>query len=208
MPLGTRLFLARLKLLGGLQAAQRDPGGALGGSVRDLLHAEVAGMNANNFLVRENASTVSAFADRSAWESLSELDREKLSQRAAGLPSSVDVDGHEARQFDLIVLTMQLSLLSGDPGGIEQRRLRIWKMASTLEEKAAIPAVKAELAYLQELQEPTFWEGIDLAGLEELRKRMRGLVQFLDKVKRDLVYTDFQDEVIDVTTRRLCTCRA
>ncbi len=36
------------------------------------------------------------------------------------------------------------------------------------------------------------------AGLEELRLRLRGLVPFLDKKKRKIVYTDFQDEVMGV----------
>ncbi len=48
------------------------------------------------------------------------------------------------------------------------------------------------------MQESGFWEGIDLDGLEELRLRLRGLVPFLDKKKRKIVYTDFQDEVMGV----------
>ena len=48
------------------------------------------------------------------------------------------------------------------------------------------------------MQESSFWEGIDLNGLEELRLRLRGLVSFLDKKKRKIVYTDFQDEVVGV----------
>ncbi|HSM27683.1 MAG TPA: type I restriction-modification enzyme R subunit C-terminal domain-containing protein [Thioalkalivibrio sp.] len=39
---------------------------------------------------------------------------------------------------------------------------------------------------------------MSLAGLEELRLRLRGLVIFLDKKKRTIVYTDFKDEVLGV----------
>jgi type I restriction enzyme R subunit len=67
-----------------------------------------------------------------------------------------------------------------------------------LEEKSTIPAVKTQLEYLASMQESGFWEGIDLNGLEGLRLRLRGLVPFLDKKKRKIVYTDFQDEVIAV----------
>ena len=52
------------------------------------------------------------------------------------------------------------------------------------------------MAYLRSLQETSFWEGINLELLEDMRLRMRGLVQFLDKHKRAIVYTDFQDEII------------
>ncbi|MFP6641979.1 MAG: type I restriction-modification enzyme R subunit C-terminal domain-containing protein, partial [Candidatus Latescibacterota bacterium] len=48
------------------------------------------------------------------------------------------------------------------------------------------------------MQESSFWEGIDLNVIEELRLRLRGLVPLLDKKKRKIVYTDFQDEVMAV----------
>jgi len=62
----------------------------------------------------------------------------------------------------------------------------------------AVPAVAAQLEYLAGIQESGFWEGLSLAGLEELRLRLRGLVTFLDKKKRTIVYTDFKDEVLGV----------
>ena len=67
-----------------------------------------------------------------------------------------------------------------------------------LEEKSAIPAVAAQLVYLASVQENAFWEGIALNGLEELRVRLRGLVRFLDRKTRTVVYTDFRDEIIAV----------
>ena len=67
-----------------------------------------------------------------------------------------------------------------------------------LEEKSTIPAVTAQLAYLGSVQESAFWEGITLNDLEELRLRLRGLVPFLDKKTRTVVYTDFQDEITGV----------
>ena len=48
------------------------------------------------------------------------------------------------------------------------------------------------------MQESAFWEGIALNDLEKLRLRLRGLVPFLDKKTRTIVYTDFQDEITAV----------
>ena len=56
----------------------------------------------------------------------------------------------------------------------------------------------AQLTYLASVQESAFWEGVSLNGLEELRLRLRGLVPFLDKKSRKVVYTDFQDEITAV----------
>ena len=56
----------------------------------------------------------------------------------------------------------------------------------------------AQLAYVASVQESAFWEGIALDGLEELRMRLRGLMPFLDKKTRAIVYTDFRDEITAV----------
>ncbi|MCI5126221.1 MAG: restriction endonuclease subunit R, partial [Candidatus Electrothrix sp. AR5] len=77
-------------------------------------------------------------------------------------------------------------------------RRRVMEIAMLLEEKRAVPAVAAQLAYLAGVQEDSFWQGMTLAELEDLRLRFRELVPLLDKQERNLVYTDFQDEVLGV----------
>ena len=92
----------------------------------------------------------------------------------------------------------KLAFAEDDAATLERLRHKVVEIAMMLEEKAAIPAVKAQLGYLAALQETEFWEGINLAMLEEMRLRLRGLVPFLYKKKRKIVYTDFQDEVLGV----------
>ncbi len=67
-----------------------------------------------------------------------------------------------------------------------------------LEEKSTIPAVREQLAYLAALQDPGFWEGLDIAAIEDLRLRLRELVPFLDRRERHIVYSNFKDEVLGV----------
>jgi type I restriction enzyme R subunit len=100
--------------------------------------------------------------------------------------------------FDLTALRMQLALAEGDTGRFERLRKRVVDIAMLLEEKKAIPAVAARLEFLAAVQESGFWEGMTLAGLEELRLNLRDLVPFLDKKKRKIVYTNFKDEVMSV----------
>ena len=160
-------------------------------------------MNRENFIVRMHLEAVDRFRERKAWEQLSEADRETLQREVAGLPSEIETDDIESRMFDLTALRMQLALAEGDAGVFESHRKRMVEIAMLLEEKSAIPAVKAQLAYLAAMQESGFWEGIDLNGLEEMRLRLRGLVPFLDKKKRKIVYTDFEDEVMGVRDEEL-----
>ena len=198
-PLGARLFRARVQLLTNVRAApDLDPEGALAGALTTELHGQVAAMNRENFIVRMRLEAVERFRQRASWEPLTASDVEVLQSEVAGLPSEIETDDIESRLFDLTALKMQLALAEGDAGTFERRRGRVVEIAMLLEEKSTIPAVAAQLAYLASVQENAFWEGVALNGLEELRLRLRGLVPFLDKKTRKVVYTDFQDEITAV----------
>lgn len=199
MPLGARLFRARVDLVGHTQKTPAlDPEDKVRTPTTNLLHAEVAAMNAENFLVRLHLEAVHKFKERAAWDALSDADRETLQTEVAGLPSEMEAGEVESRLFDLMALRMQLATVEHDVSGFEKDRKKAVEIAMLLEEKSAIPAVKEQLGYLQAMQHTDFWLGIDIAGLEEMRLRLRGLVPLLDKTKRHLVYTDFADAITDV----------
>ena len=194
-----RLFRSRVQLLTHVQATpDLDPEAALAGSLTTALHREVAAMNRENFIVRMQLEAVARFRERESWKRLTASDVELLQNEVAGLPSEIETDDIESRLFDLKTLKMQLALAEGDTGTFEKHRRRVVEIAMLLEEKTTIPVVAAQLAYLASVQESAFWEGIALNGLEELRLRLRGLVPFLDKKTRTVVYTDFKDEITAV----------
>jgi len=155
-------------------------------------------MNTENFIVRMKLETVERFQRRGTWETLSETDRETLRREVAGLPSEIESDDVESRLFDLTALRMQLALVEGAGETYETHRARVVEMAERLEEKVAIPAIAKQVDYLRAIQDPEFWEGATLATLEDMRLRLRGLVPFLDKGTRKVVYTDFADQVMAV----------
>lgn len=199
VPLGTRLFRARVQLLG---CIQQDPGLDSDAKLHEILtrglHGEVVAMNPENFIVRLHREVVDRFRNRKNWERLSEGDSEVLQRELATLPNELEADDIESRMFDLTALRMQLAVAAGDPNALERHRKKVVEIAMLLEEKTTIPAVKAQLAYLAAIQESAFWVGVTLETLEEMRVRLRDLVPFLDKKKRSIVYTDFKDEVLSV----------
>lgn len=197
--LAARLFRSRVELLSRVRAgADLDPEGALATSLASGLHKEVAAMNPNNFIVRMHLEAVEHFGQPAAWKDLSEQDGARLMHEVAGLPSEIETDDIESRMFDLTALRMQLAFAEVDLRAFEKHRQRVIEIAMLLEEKSAVPAVRAQLAYLASMQEATFWEGLGLAELEGLRLRLRALVPLLDRKERRIVFTDFQDEVLGV----------
>jgi type I restriction enzyme R subunit len=64
-----------------------------------------------------------------------------------------------------------------------------------LEEKETVPMVKAQIELIQEIQKEDFWQDANLPIIENVRKRLRELVQFIDRTQRQIIYTDFEDEL-------------
>ena len=89
---------------------------------------------------------------------------------------------------------MQLALL--EKGSIpDKARERVMEFAQQLEAKTTIPAVQKQLPLIQDMQTIEFWLDIHLVTLEDMRRRLRNLMFALDKDKKEIVYTNFEDEV-------------
>jgi type I restriction enzyme R subunit len=207
--LGKRLFDARLELLDALDSRSRralseavtgaaavhgDPTTNEGvrRNVAELLQREVAAMNVDNFVVRPHRRLVEQYAKPEAWAALAAEALGELSHEIAGLPSELDPENEEAKRFDLLALNLQLALLRSEPW-FERLRDRAKEIAGLLEEKAAIPMVSEQMALIQDLQTEEWWQDVTVPMLEGMRRRLRGLMQFIDKRQRKPVYTDFED---------------
>jgi type I restriction enzyme R subunit len=101
-------------------------------------------------------------------------------------------DDQEAKQFDLLILRLQLSLLRHEKSFTRHSK-DVREIAEALSEKTAIPMVRAQLELIIELQTDEYWQDITTPMLEDVRKRLRSLVKFIDKTKRQNIYTDFTD---------------
>ena len=164
--------------------------------ITERLQREVAAMTLENFLVRPHRRAVEQFSKLEAWSALSPEDQAELEQNIAGLPSALPSENLEAKQFDLLLLRMQLTLLRGEPG-FDKMRENVQTIARLLEAQTAIPAVAAKLSLIQEIQSPLFWEDVTIVTLETVRKALRDLVQFIERRKRTRVITDFVDNIGD-----------
>jgi len=210
--LGKRLFVTRLELVeeldrrvdivdgpaaaAELAAPYGEPATDAGvrGALAASLHREVAAMNLDNFLVRPQRRLVERYARREAWTSLSRADIGELAQGVAGLPAELDAEPEEAKRFDLLILNLQLGLLRSAPG-FERLRDQVKAIAGLLEDEAAIPMVRAQMALIQEIQTDEWWVNVTVPMLELVRRRLRDLAKLIEKQKRRVVFADFEDEM-------------
>jgi type I restriction enzyme R subunit len=199
------LFKARLELIEVLdqrpEAKEHSPiyvdpetEGQVRQAVAELLQREVAAMNLDNFVVRPHRRLVEKYAKPDAWAALSPGALRELAEELAGLPSELEPENEEAKRFDLLMLKLQLALLREDASFARLRDI-VKEIAGLLEEKSTIPMVQQQMQLIQDVQSDAWWQDVTVPMLEVLRLRLRGLVQFIDKKQRKIIYTDFVDEM-------------
>lgn len=208
--LSTRLFKARLEMIGeldnklasdGQHAAQ--PVAAYGEQLDEpklrtelatFMCQTVAAMNVDNFVVRPQRKFVEKYGKADSWKKVATGDLNDLAQKLAGLPTELQDDDEEAKRFDLMILRTQLAILQAKPDFASMRE-RIQAIASALEGQEAIPAIKAQMVLIQAVAGDEWWEDVTVPMLEIVRKRLRALVKLIEKTKRKVVYTNFEDEL-------------
>src|SRR5450756_190967 len=209
--LGKRLFKARLALIGalderakagsGFTAAQPIPpyGDVLNESglrsqTADFLKALVAAMNLGNFVVRPQRRLVEKYVKPAAWQNLGNEQFGELARHVAGLPTEQQDEDEEAKRFDLLVLWLQLCILNAEPG-YDRLRDQVRAIAGALEEQSSIPAVREQMLLIEAVAGEEWWQDVTVSMLEVARKRLRALVKLIEKSKKKIVFTDFEDEL-------------
>jgi len=202
--LSTKLFTTRLDLIAELDRSEGsgtgdNEAGQLRSETASLLHGVVASMNLDNFVVRPKRLHVERFAKPEAWTVLQQDDLHELASEVAPLPSDVEAEEEEAKRFDLLMLNLQLAVLRHEPR-FTKLRDQVMVIAEMLEQQANIPMVREQLVVLEELQSEDWWQDVTVMMLDQVRKKLRDLVQFIEKRSRSILYTDFEDEMGEATS--------
>lgn len=195
MSLQTRLFNARTNLLFDLQTVEdADPEFVEG--IKHILCEEVLSMPKDNFIVKDHLQTVEKFSKKENWNRLSNEDMHSILTELSGLPRATEPENPLAKQFDMICLNLQAAQQSGVRKKIDYYQSKIVFIAEQLEAIPNVPAIQKQLAFIQSIQREEWWEDVDLVQVEEIRKKLRELAQFVTKKSQKMVYTNFEDEVI------------
>lgn len=201
--LDTRLFKARVDLLTSLDAAAKKDSisevqvgyaNTLRNDTADYLHALVASMTLDNFIVRPKRLYVEKYGQRDNWSNLSNDDADEIASHLAALPTQLRDTEEEAKRFDLMILRAQLSILENH-AGFDRIKTAIMDIAGALELQESIPAIRKEMPLIQSMLTDEWWQDVTVGMLEHVRRQLRLLIKLIEKSKRPIVYTDFEDEI-------------
>jgi type I restriction enzyme R subunit len=151
-------------------------------------------MRLDNFVVRPQRRWVEPWSIATAWHKVTGDQLVELAQHVSGLPSAVRDDDEEAKRFDLLMLRTQLGSARGDMG-FARLREQVRALADGLSELGSIPDVKKHMVLIEAVAGEEWWQDVTLPMLEQARRHLRGLIKLLEKMRRKVVYTDFEDAV-------------
>jgi type I restriction enzyme R subunit len=194
LSLDEAIFIRKLSLAENI----KDEGGKLkeySVELKDSLNNIIKTMDRDNFIVRRYLEDVDKFSERSIWDKLGDTDLETIYGKLAKLPTTVCEDNELTKRFDLLILNMQMALYSCTLDKFEKYKTKLKVIANLLEGKASIPQVKKHIELICDIQTEEYWDGITILELEEIRRKLRNLVDVLDYEKQEIVYTDFIDEL-------------
>ena len=198
--LTTRLFKARLVLSQQLNQDNKT----LQEYILDNLHEHISSMEKENFLVRRQLNIVEEFTDRKRWNRLNSQDLNLINNSLATLPNGLPTEKRLSKEFDLLCTQLQLAILEQSSNFIRLRD-KVRDILHGLESKREIPMVKAKLPLIEEVQGENWWTDVTPAMVETLRRQLRDLVPLLDRQQQQIVYTNFIDELEDISKQDVPT---
>ena len=161
----------------------------------DELHNAVIELNKESFLVKRHLRYVQTYSDLQSWEVLETSEIAEIKEHIAPIVTPGQSD-ELARRFDHLMYSIQLGILQSK--NVHNPVDTVITTAQLLSGKMSIPQVKAQKDVIDKVQTQDFWDDATIMDLEEVRKAMRDLLQYLDKKKKHIYYTDFEDTIIDM----------
>lgn len=166
--------------------------------VRESLQHTLSRLPHDNFLVKPSQKWLDRFAEDQEWKTLSGEDFDALEHELASLASIGALpDTEEAKRFDCTLYQAQLAALTAS-GSLEGYRRKIQSVAAALQDQPNVPAIASRLPLLATILDDGEWESVSPEWLEGIRVQLRQLVHLIEKQKRTVVYTNFQDELGEI----------
>ena len=159
------------------------------------LHQTVVELNDDSFRVKRHLRYVETFRNLSKWNRLETVEISDIKEHISPLVNPKKED-ELARRFDYLIYSIDLGFLQSK--NVRKPIQIVMQTAELLSTKYSISQVKAQKEIIEQVQTPEFWEEATVLELDNVRLALRGLLQYLDKIKRKIYYTNFTDTIVDV----------
>lgn len=156
---------------------------------------EISKLNTESFMVRNKAHYVEQYSKKENWTYISTIDLMDIKDNLIPLFSSIE-DNEEAKRFDNLLYQLQVKRIRQEK--TNRCESAIIDTVAELEKLGTVPQIREKQELILKVAETDYLQQADFWDIEEIRKELRKLIQFIDPYNRPPVYIDIEDTLNDV----------
>lgn len=164
-------------------------------SLIDDFIQEISKLNTESFMVRNKAHYVEQYSKKENWTYISTVDLMDIKENLIPLFSSME-DNEEAKRFDNLLYQLQVKRIRQEK--TNRCESAIIDTVTELEKLGTIPQIREKQELILKVAETDYLQEADFWTIEEIRKELRDLIQFIDPYMRPPVYIDIEDTLNDI----------
>ena len=160
--------------------------------VTDMMGAVIE-LNDDSFLVKRHYRYVENYRNPASWDHLETVEISDIKEHIAPIVKPKK-DDELARRFDYLLYSIELGVLQNK--NVQKPIDMVVATAVLLAEKETkLTQVKAQKCIIEKVQTQEFWNTATIIELEQVRDALRGLLQYIDRKRQKIYYTDFEDKI-------------
>ena len=152
-------------------------------------------LNKESFLVKAKVHYIEQFSKKENWVYISTIDLADIKENLIPLFIASD-ENESAKRFDNLLYQLQVKRIRTEK--TSRCENAIIDTVSELEKLGTVPQVKEKQELILKVAETDYLKEADFWKVEEIRKELRDLIQFIDPYNRPPVYIDIEDTLNDI----------
>lgn len=153
---------------------------------------EINKVNKESFLVKAKAHYVEQFSKEENWSYISTIDLADIRDNLIPL-FIVSEENELAKRFDNLLYQLQVRRIRNESALKCEKAIK--STVTELKKLGTVPQVKEKQELILKVAETDFLKEANFWQIEEIRKELRNLIQFINPYNRLAVYTDFKDKL-------------
>ena len=156
---------------------------------------EINKLNKESFLVKAKLHYIEQFSKKENWVYISTIDLTDIKDNLIPLFLASD-ESEPAKRFDNLMYQLLVKRIRQEK--TTRCENAITETVGQLEKLGTIPQIKEKQDLILKVAETDYLKEANFWRIEEIRKELRNLIQFIDPYNRPPVYIDIEDTLSDI----------
>ena len=162
--------------------------------VQDIV-AQVKALPRDNFAVKQHLRIIDKYQSADDFDTLNYENTLQITEHIAPLVLP-DGDDISAARFDMLLYQIEFAMLAEK--SCKRAKNDVIRKASELSKYGTIPAIAQQQELIEQIIHNDFLERAGISDYEDIRRKLRGLIQFIPEDERVRYDTNFTDDILSI----------